>query len=97
MFSLCVPLESVSPSLGEPCTHLYFTLCERFVHLSTLIGQHSTSLSYFLPGLQSCDVTSLALLTHTEYFLEIFKEYVTELYVCQQIKYLMQGLGQYII
>lgn len=67
--------ESVSPSLGEPCTHLYFTLCERFVHLSTLIGQHSTSLSYFLPGLQSCDVTSLALLTHTEYFLEIFKEY----------------------
>ncbi|XP_042350663.1 alsin-like [Plectropomus leopardus] len=67
--------ESVSPSLGEPCTHLFFSLCESFGRLSVLIGQHSTSLSYLLHNVQACDVTSLPLLTHTEHFLAIYKEY----------------------
>ncbi|XP_074515820.1 alsin-like isoform X1 [Sebastes fasciatus] len=67
--------ESVCPSLGEPCTHLFFSLCESFVRLSVLIGRHSTSLSYFLHDVQGCDVTSLPLLTHTEHFLDIYKEY----------------------
>ncbi|XP_027146712.1 alsin isoform X2 [Larimichthys crocea] len=67
--------ESACPFLGEPCTHLFFSLCESFVHLSTLIGRHSTSLSYFLRDVQGCDVTSLLLLTHTEHFLDIYKEY----------------------
>ncbi|TKS67420.1 Alsin Amyotrophic lateral sclerosis 2 protein -like protein [Collichthys lucidus] len=60
---------------GESCTHLFFSLCESFVRLSTLIGRHSTSLSYFLRDVQGCDVTSLLLLTHTEHFLDIYKEY----------------------
>uniref|UniRef100_A0A4W6DJM0 Alsin Rho guanine nucleotide exchange factor ALS2 n=1 Tax=Lates calcarifer TaxID=8187 RepID=A0A4W6DJM0_LATCA len=45
-----------------------------FVHLSTLIGRHSTCLSYFLHDVQSRDVTSLPLLTHTEHFLDIYKD-----------------------
>ncbi|XP_067459329.1 alsin-like isoform X2 [Thunnus thynnus] len=67
--------ESASPSLGEPCTHLFFSLCERLVRLSILIGRHSTSLSYFLHDVQGRDVTSLPLLTHTEHFLDVYKEY----------------------
>ncbi|XP_056284994.1 alsin-like isoform X1 [Pseudoliparis swirei] len=67
--------ESACPSLGEPCTHLFFSLCESFVRLSFLIGRQSTSLSYFLHDVQGCDVTSLPLLTHTKHFLEIYKEY----------------------
>ncbi|XP_063743764.1 alsin-like isoform X3 [Eleginops maclovinus] len=67
--------ESVCPSLGEPCTHLFFSLCESFVRLSVLIGRHSTSLSYFLHDVQSSDVTALPLLTHTEHFKDIYKEY----------------------
>uniref|UniRef100_A0A8C2ZGV8 Alsin Rho guanine nucleotide exchange factor ALS2 n=1 Tax=Cyclopterus lumpus TaxID=8103 RepID=A0A8C2ZGV8_CYCLU len=67
--------ESECPSLGEPCTHLFFSLCESFVRLSFLIGRQSTSLSYFLHDVQGCDVTSLPLLTHTKHFLEIYKEY----------------------
>ncbi|KAM7407669.1 hypothetical protein PAMA_003415 [Pampus argenteus] len=65
--------ESVCPSLGEPCTHLFFSLCESLVRLSALIGRHATSLSYFLHDVQCCDVTSLYLLTHTEHFLDIYK------------------------
>ncbi|XP_018537544.1 alsin isoform X2 [Lates calcarifer] len=71
--------EGVCPLLGEPCTHLFFSLCESFVHLSTLIGRHSTCLSYFLHDVQSRDVTSLPLLTHTEHFLDIYKEYFSAL------------------
>ncbi|XP_029314929.1 alsin-like isoform X3 [Cottoperca gobio] len=67
--------ESVCPSLGEPCTHLFFSLCESFVRLSVLIGRHSTSLSYFLHDVQSSDVTSIPLVTHTEHFMDIYKEY----------------------
>ncbi|KAF3842963.1 hypothetical protein F7725_001812, partial [Dissostichus mawsoni] len=66
--------ESVCPSLGEPCTHLFFSLCESFVRLSVLIGRHSTSLSYFLLEVQSSDVTALPLLTHTEHFMDIYKD-----------------------
>ncbi|GLD59059.1 alsin-like isoform X3 [Lates japonicus] len=71
--------EGVCPSLGELCTHLFFSLCESFVRLSTLIGRHSTCLSYFLRDVQSRDVTSLPLLTHTEHFLDIYKEYFSAL------------------
>ncbi|XP_051814997.1 alsin-like isoform X1 [Acanthochromis polyacanthus] len=67
--------ESVCPALGEQCTHLFFSLCESFVHLSTLIGRHATSLSYFLHDAQGRDVTSLPLLTHTEFFLDTYKKY----------------------
>ncbi|XP_035532248.1 alsin-like isoform X4 [Morone saxatilis] len=67
--------ESVSPSLGESCTHLFFSLCESFGRLSVLIGRHSTSLSYFLHDVQGRDVTSLPLLTHTEHFVDVYKEY----------------------
>ncbi|XP_030284576.1 alsin-like isoform X4 [Sparus aurata] len=67
--------ESASSLLGEPCTHLFFSLCESFARLSALIGRHSTSLTYFLHDVQGCDVTSLPLLTHTEHFLDIYKEY----------------------
>lgn len=78
LICLCVCLlsstESVSPSLGKPCTHLFFSLCESFVRLSALIGRHSASLSYFLHDAQGRDVTSLPLLMHTEHFLDIYKE-----------------------
>ncbi|XP_070770301.1 alsin-like [Enoplosus armatus] len=67
--------ESACPSLGKPCTHLFFSLCESFVRLSVLIGRQSTSLSYFLHDVQGRDVTSLPLLTHTEHFLDVYKEY----------------------
>ncbi|XP_029980633.1 alsin-like isoform X2 [Sphaeramia orbicularis] len=67
--------ESSYSSLGEPCTHLFFDLCEKFARLSVLIGRHSTSLSYFLHDVQGCDVTLLPLLMHTEHFLDVFKEY----------------------
>ncbi|XP_034550228.1 alsin-like isoform X2 [Notolabrus celidotus] len=67
--------ESVCPSLGEPCTHLFFSLCESFIRLCVLIGRHSASLSYFLHNMQGQDVTSLLLLTHTEHFVDIYKEY----------------------
>ncbi|KAI3356099.1 hypothetical protein L3Q82_017364, partial [Scortum barcoo] len=66
--------ESVCPSLGKPCSHLFFSLCESFVRLSVLIGRHATSLSYFLHDVQGRDVTSLPLLTHTEHFLDIYKD-----------------------
>lgn len=72
--SVLSPTEGLYPSLGEPCTHLFFSLCERFVRLSALIGRHSASLSYFLHDAQGRDVTSLPLLTHTEHFLDIYKE-----------------------
>ncbi|KAG7241695.1 hypothetical protein INR49_025160 [Caranx melampygus] len=71
--------EGVSPSLGDQCTHLFFSLCESFLRLSTLIGQHSTSLSYFLHDVQHRDVNALQLLTHTEHFVEIYKEYCSAL------------------
>lgn len=67
--------ESASPSLGEPCTHLFFSLCERFLHLSALIGRHSASLSYFLHDAQGRDVTCLPLLTHMQHFLDIYRQY----------------------
>ncbi|XP_034741033.1 alsin-like isoform X3 [Etheostoma cragini] len=78
MERLLTPLrnrEIVCPSLGDPCTHLFFSVCESFVRLSVLIGRHSTSLSYFLHDVQGCDVTSLPLLTHAEHFTDIYKEY----------------------
>ncbi|XP_034042312.1 alsin-like isoform X2 [Thalassophryne amazonica] len=67
--------ESVSPSFGEPCCHLFSNLCESFGRMTVLIGQHSTSLSNFLHNIQGCDVTSLPLVTHTEHFLDVYKEY----------------------
>ncbi|XP_055360815.1 alsin-like isoform X2 [Betta splendens] len=67
--------EGLCPSLREPCTHLFFSLCENFVRLSVLVGQHSTSLSYFLHEAQGRNVTSLLLLTHAEHFWDIYKEY----------------------
>ncbi|KAG7502317.1 alsin-like isoform X2 [Solea senegalensis] len=67
--------EGAYSSLGEPCTHLFFSLCESFIRLSVLISQHSTSLSYFLHDVQTCDVTSLLLLTHTDDFTDIYKAY----------------------
>uniref|UniRef100_A0AAQ6IC89 Alsin Rho guanine nucleotide exchange factor ALS2 a n=1 Tax=Anabas testudineus TaxID=64144 RepID=A0AAQ6IC89_ANATE len=48
----CWLSKGLYPSLGEPCTHLFFSLCERFVRLSALIGRHSASLSYFLHDAQ---------------------------------------------
>lgn len=66
--------ENLSPSLGKPCADLFFSLCESFVRLSVLIGRHSTSLSYFLHSEQGRDVTALPLLTHTDHFLDIYKE-----------------------
>ncbi|KAF7655197.1 hypothetical protein LDENG_00059690 [Lucifuga dentata] len=71
--------ESVCPSLGESCTHLFFVLCETFVRLTILIGQHSTSLSSFLRDVQSRDVTSLCLLTHTEHFVDTYKKYCSSI------------------
>uniref|UniRef100_A0A3P9C1B9 Alsin Rho guanine nucleotide exchange factor ALS2 n=1 Tax=Maylandia zebra TaxID=106582 RepID=A0A3P9C1B9_9CICH len=65
--------ESLCPVLGEQCSHLFFSLCESFVQLSTLIGQHATALTYFLHNVQGCDVTTLPLLTHTEYFIDTYK------------------------
>uniref|UniRef100_A0A3B3ZMZ5 PH domain-containing protein n=1 Tax=Periophthalmus magnuspinnatus TaxID=409849 RepID=A0A3B3ZMZ5_9GOBI len=72
---LLTPLQSVNPCLGDPCTRLFFTICDKFAPLHLLIGQHSTALSYFLYDLQSCDVTSLPLITHVDHFLDTFKEY----------------------
>ncbi|XP_074550664.1 alsin-like isoform X2 [Halichoeres trimaculatus] len=67
--------ESVCPSLGEPCTHLFFSLCETFTRLTSLIGRHSASLSFFLHNVQGQDVTSLLLLTYTEHFVDIYRKY----------------------
>lgn len=66
--------ESVCPALGEPCSHLFLSLCESFGHLSTLVGRHATSLCYFLHDAHDRDVTSLPLLTHTEHFLDTYKK-----------------------
>uniref|UniRef100_A0AAX7U419 Alsin Rho guanine nucleotide exchange factor ALS2 a n=1 Tax=Astatotilapia calliptera TaxID=8154 RepID=A0AAX7U419_ASTCA len=52
--------------------HLYSSTAS-FVQLSTLIGQHATALTYFLHNVQGCDVTTLPLLTHTEYFIDTYK------------------------
>uniref|UniRef100_A0A8P4G5H2 Alsin n=1 Tax=Dicentrarchus labrax TaxID=13489 RepID=A0A8P4G5H2_DICLA len=71
---LLTPLQSVCPALGESCTHLFFSLCESFGRLSVLIGRHSTSLSYFLHDVQGRDVISLPLLTHTEHFVDVYKD-----------------------
>uniref|UniRef100_A0A3Q3KU11 Alsin Rho guanine nucleotide exchange factor ALS2 a n=1 Tax=Labrus bergylta TaxID=56723 RepID=A0A3Q3KU11_9LABR len=43
-----------------------------------LIARHSTSLSYFLHNVQRQDVTSLLLLTHTEHFVDIYKDIKNE-------------------
>ncbi|XP_055005608.1 alsin-like isoform X2 [Boleophthalmus pectinirostris] len=67
--------EGVNPCLGDPCTRLFFTVCEKFTPLKLLIGRHSAALSYFLYDLQSCDVTSLPLIIRMDYFLDTFKEY----------------------
>ncbi|KAM4561620.1 alsin-like isoform 1-T2 [Fundulus diaphanus] len=67
--------EAACQTLGEPCTQLFFALCESFIHLSKLVGRHATSLSYFLQNAQSRDVTSFPLLTHTEHFLETYKKF----------------------
>lgn len=66
--------ESTSPFLGDPCTHLFSSLCGSFSQLSVLISRHSTSLTYFLRDAQGCDITSVPLLTHMEHFLDIYKE-----------------------
>uniref|UniRef100_A0A3P9C1D1 Alsin Rho guanine nucleotide exchange factor ALS2 n=1 Tax=Maylandia zebra TaxID=106582 RepID=A0A3P9C1D1_9CICH len=55
---LLTPLQSLCPVLGEQCSHLFFSLCESFVQLSTLIGQHATALTYFLHNVQGCDVSA---------------------------------------
>ncbi|XP_011487920.1 alsin-like isoform X3 [Oryzias latipes] len=67
--------QSVSLLLGEQCTQLFSTLCETFVRLSALAGRHSTSLNYFLHSGHIRDVTSLSLLTHTEFFQDTYKKY----------------------
>uniref|UniRef100_A0A672IXV8 Alsin Rho guanine nucleotide exchange factor ALS2 n=1 Tax=Salarias fasciatus TaxID=181472 RepID=A0A672IXV8_SALFA len=67
--------KSISPALGEQCTHLFFSLCESFLHLSTLIGRHAASLSDFLRDIQRCDVTLLPLLTHTDRFQDSYRKY----------------------
>ncbi|XP_027878027.1 alsin-like isoform X1 [Xiphophorus couchianus] len=67
--------ETACQTLGDPCTHLFFALCDSFIQLSKLIGRHATALSYFLQNAQSRDVTSFALLKHSEHFLETYKKY----------------------
>lgn len=67
--------EGVNPCLGDPGSSLFFSVCDKFAPLTVLIGRHSTALSYFLHDLQSCDITSLPLLTHTDQFLLNFKQY----------------------
>ncbi|MEQ2284381.1 hypothetical protein AMECASPLE_021105 [Ameca splendens] len=67
--------ESTCQMLGELCTHLFFALCESFIHLSKLVSRHAASLSYFLQNAQSRDVTSFPLLTHSERFLETYRKY----------------------
>uniref|UniRef100_A0A3Q2ZTX7 Alsin Rho guanine nucleotide exchange factor ALS2 a n=1 Tax=Kryptolebias marmoratus TaxID=37003 RepID=A0A3Q2ZTX7_KRYMA len=56
---LLTPLQSVCLALGEPCTQLFFSLWESFVHLSSLVGRHATSLSYFLHDAQGRDENRL--------------------------------------
>ncbi|MEQ2197901.1 hypothetical protein XENOCAPTIV_004874, partial [Xenoophorus captivus] len=68
------PTESTCQMLGELCTHLFFALCESFIHLSKLVSRHAASLSYFLQNAQSRDVTSFPLLTHSERFLETYRK-----------------------
>ncbi|XP_017279385.1 alsin isoform X2 [Kryptolebias marmoratus] len=67
--------ESVCLALGEPCTQLFFSLWESFVHLSSLVGRHATSLSYFLHDAQGRDVTSLPLLTHADHFQNTYRRF----------------------
>lgn len=67
--------EGANPCLGDPGSRLFFSVCDKFTPLSLLIGRHSAALSYFLYDLQSCDVTSLPLLTHTDQFVQSFKQY----------------------
>ncbi|KAM3862238.1 alsin-like [Diretmus argenteus] len=67
--------ESVCPSLPQPCSRLFSSLSESFVRLAVLIGRHAASLNNFLQDVQRRDVTSLPLLTHTDHFLDAYKEY----------------------
>lgn len=66
--------ESLGLLLGEQCSQLFSTLCETFARLSALAGRHSTSLNYFLHNGHIRDVTSLSLLTHTEFFQDTYKK-----------------------
>lgn len=72
-FFLCVCAERVGLALGEPCTQLLFSLCESFGGLSSLVGRHAASLSYFLHDAQGRSVTSLPLLTHTDHFQDTYR------------------------
>ncbi|XP_024141941.1 alsin isoform X3 [Oryzias melastigma] len=67
--------QSLCLLLGEQCSQLFSTLCETFARLSALAGRHSTSLNYFLHNGHIRDVTSLSLLTHTEFFQDTYKKY----------------------
>ncbi|PWA31284.1 hypothetical protein CCH79_00002874, partial [Gambusia affinis] len=81
--------ELVCQTLGDPCTHLFFALCDRFIQLSKLIGRHATALSYFLQNAQSRDVTSFPMLKHSEHFLETYKKE----FLCGQQAVLSQLCG----
>ncbi|XP_077584361.1 alsin-like [Stigmatopora nigra] len=79
---LLMPLfvkENARPSLGDPCTHLFFSVYKYFIRLCNLIGQHSTSLTHFLHTGLRWNVTSLHLITHIQHFLDIFTEYCNTL------------------
>uniref|UniRef100_A0A674NA68 Alsin Rho guanine nucleotide exchange factor ALS2 n=1 Tax=Takifugu rubripes TaxID=31033 RepID=A0A674NA68_TAKRU len=82
---------------GDPCTHLFSSLCGSFSQLSVLIGRHSTSLTYFLQKAQGRDVTSLPLLTHMEQFLDTYKEcLILQLsQLMPEFQSFRQGCGQY--
>ncbi|XP_076871765.1 alsin isoform X2 [Brachyhypopomus gauderio] len=66
-------LDSLSSTLGPPCTGLLQNLIGRFSRLSQLTGQNSASLTSFLR--RSRDVRGLVILDNEQLFLDTYSEY----------------------
>uniref|UniRef100_A0A4W4FDB9 Alsin-like PH-like domain-containing protein n=1 Tax=Electrophorus electricus TaxID=8005 RepID=A0A4W4FDB9_ELEEL len=65
--------DTLSSTLGPPCTGLLQSLIGRFSRLSQLTGQNSASLTSFLRC--SRDVRGLVMLDHAHLFLDTYSEY----------------------
>ncbi|XP_035380643.1 alsin isoform X1 [Electrophorus electricus] len=73
LFQPLLKLDTLSSTLGPPCTGLLQSLIGRFSRLSQLTGQNSASLTSFLRC--SRDVRGLVMLDHAHLFLDTYSEY----------------------
>uniref|UniRef100_A0A4W4FF22 VPS9 domain-containing protein n=1 Tax=Electrophorus electricus TaxID=8005 RepID=A0A4W4FF22_ELEEL len=72
LFQPLLKLDTLSSTLGPPCTGLLQSLIGRFSRLSQLTGQNSASLTSFLRC--SRDVRGLVMLDHAHLFLDTYSE-----------------------